>query len=262
MVPSAAERPFAVITGASAGLGKVFAQRLAAKGYDLALVARDGARLTALGAELTAAHGVRVETWPADLGRTDAVDALVAQLRAAPRVDLLVNNAGFGTQGALAKADPAGQEQMIAVHVVATNRLTQAALPGMLARRTGAIINVASVASFTASEGNVNYCATKAYLRVFSEALALECVGRGVTVQALCPGFTYTEFHDRLGFDRGNVPTWLWMSAERVIDDSLAAVAARGPVVVVPGKRYKLIVWLLRYFAWVLAPLKGRHRRD
>ncbi len=262
MVPSAADRPLAVITGASAGLGKVFAQRLAAKGYDLALVARDAARLDALGAELAARHGIVAESWPADLGRTEDVDGIVARLKAAPRVDMLVNNAGFGTQGALAKAEPAGQEQMIEVHVMTTNRLTQAALPGMLERKRGAIINVSSVASFTATEGNVNYCATKAYLRVFSEALALECKGRGVTVQALCPGFTYTEFHDRLGFDRGNVPKLMWMSAERVVDASLAAAAAGGPVVVVPGKRYKALVLGIKYASWALAPLRKRHRRD
>jgi short-subunit dehydrogenase len=262
MVPSATDRPLAVITGASAGLGKVFAQRLAAKGYDLALVARDAQRLEALGVELATAHGIRAEAWPADLGRTGDVDVIVARLTAAPRVDMLVNNAGFGTKGALAKAEPVGQEQMIEVHVMATNRLTQAALPGMLGRRQGAIINVSSVASFTATEGNVNYCATKAYLRVFSEALARECAGRGVTIQALCPGFTYTEFHDRLGFDRGNVPKMMWMSAERVIDASLAAAAAGGPVVVVPGKRYKLVVWALKYAAWALEPLRTSHRRD
>ena len=257
-----ADRPVAVVTGASAGLGKVFAQRLAASGHDLRLVARDGQRLETLAAELSGAHGISAAAWPCDLSRTAEVDALVARLRAAPHVDMLVNNAGFGTKGALAKADPAGQEQMIQVHVMAANRLTQAVLSGMLARTRGTVINVASVASFTASEGNVNYCATKAYLRVFSEALALECRGRGVTVQALCPGFTYTEFHDRLGFDRGNVPSWLWMSAERVIDESLAAAAAGGPVVVVPGKRYKALVWGIRHMAWALAPLRNRHRRD
>lgn len=255
-------RPLAVVTGASAGLGKVFAQRLAAAGHDVALVARDAARLEALAAELSAAHGVAAEAWPADLAQAAQVDGLVARLRAHPRLAVLVNNAGFGTNGVLAKADPAGQEQMVAVHVMATSRLSQAALPGMLDRRRGTIINVSSVASFTATMGNVNYCATKAYIRVFSEALALECAGRGVTVQALCPGFTYSEFHDRVGMDRGRIPRWLWMGAERVIDESLAAARRGGPVVVVPGTRYKVIVFLLRHFSWVLAPLRGRHRRD
>ena len=262
MVPNAETRPLAVITGASAGLGKVFAQRLAAAGHDLALVARDGGRLEALAAELSVAHGISAASWPADLSRSADVDALVARLRTHPRLAMLVNNAGFGTKGTLAKTDPSGQERMLAVHVVATSRLTQAALPGMLERGRGTIINVASVASFTVSQGNVNYCATKTYIRIFSEALALECAGRGVTIQALCPGFTYTEFHDRLGFDRGNVPTWLWMSAERVIDESLAAARVGGPVVVIPGKRYQLLVWLSKYVGWMLKPLQQRHRRD
>ncbi len=262
MAATAADRPLAVITGASAGLGKVFATQLAARGHDLALVARDAGRLSALAAELSAAHGVRVESWPADLGRRTDVDALITRLGQAPRIDVLVNNAGFGTQGALAKADTAGQEQMIEVHVMATNRLVQAVLPGMLARRNGGIVNVSSVASWVATPGNVNYCATKAYLRTFSLALAAECAGRGVTVQALCPGFTHTEFHQRLGFDKGGIPAILWLSADRVVHESLDALAARGPVVVVPGKRYKLMVWLLTYAGWVLRPLASRHRRD
>jgi short-subunit dehydrogenase len=262
MVPSDTGRPLAVITGASAGLGREFAVQLAQRGHDLALVARDATRLEALAAELAAAHGVRAEAWPCDLGQAADVDALVARLKAAPRVDLLVNNAGFGTQGALAKADPVGQEQMIMVHVMAATRLSQAVLPGMVARQRGGILNVSSVASWIATQGNVNYCATKAYLRTFSLALAAECAGRGITVQALCPGFTHTEFHQRLGFDKGGVPAWLWLPASRVIRESLDALAAGGPVVVVPGKRYKLMVFLLTYASWILRPLQQRHRRD
>ncbi|MBI2796252.1 MAG: SDR family oxidoreductase [Gemmatimonadetes bacterium] len=260
MAPSA--RPLAVVTGASAGLGRVFAQRLAAGGHDVLLVARDAGRLDALAAALNTAHGAACEPWPADLSRDADVDRLVGRLRGDERLAILVNNAGFGTTKALAKADPAGQEAMVRVHCLAPMRLTQAALPGMLARRRGTVINVSSVASFAGSPGNVNYCATKAYLRVFSETLALECAGRGVAVQALCPGFTYTEFHDRIAFDRGRIPAWLWMSAESVIDTSLAQAARGGKTVCIPGAKYKVIVWLLRNFSWVLAPLRGRHRRD
>ena len=255
-------RPLAVVTGASAGLGKVFAQRLAAKGLDVVLVARDSGRLTALATELNAAHGVACEPWPADLSRDADVDPLVERLRGDERLAMLVNNAGFGTTKSLARADPAGQEAMVRLHCLAPMRLTQAALPGMLARRSGTVINVSSVASFAGSPGNVNYCATKAYLRFFSQTLALECAGRGVNVQALCPGFTYTEFHDRIAFDRGRIPRWLWMSAESVIDTSLAQAARGGSAVCIPGLKYKAIVWLLKYGGWVLAPLQARHRRD
>ena len=261
-MPAESIRRLAVVTGASAGLGKVFARRLAALGHDVLLVARDGDRLATLAAELNAAHGARCEAWPADLVKDAEVDRLVARLSSDDRLVMLVNNAGFGTTKALAKADAAGQEGMVRLHCLTPMRLAQAALPGMLARRRGAIINVSSVASFAGSAGNVNYCATKAYLRVFSETLALECVGRGVDVQALCPGFTYTEFHDRIAFDRGRIPAWLWMSAESVIDASLAQVARGGKPVCIPGAKYRMIVWLMQNLGWVMAPLRKRHRRD
>ena len=261
-MPDVSIRPLAVVTGASAGLGKTFARRLAERGHDVLLVARDAERLAALASELNAAHGTLCEPWPADLARDADVDRLVARLNADGRLVMLVNNAGFGTTKALARAEPAGQEGMVRLHCLTPMRLTQAALPGMLERKRGTIINVSSVASFAGSPGNVNYCATKAYLRVFSETLAMECAGRGVEVQALCPGFTYTEFHDRIAFDRGRIPAWLWMSAESVIDTSLAQAARGGSPVCIPGLKYKLIVFLLKNFSWVLAPLRGRHRRD
>lgn len=257
-----ATRPLACITGATAGIGAEFARQLAARGHDLLLVARDATRLREQADTLARAHGVAAHVLPADLS-TDAGIALVAdRLRAEPALAMLVSNAGFGTMGTIASADPDGQARMLRLHVQATHELVRAVLPGMLERGAGTVIVVASVASWAPTPGNVNYNATKAYQRLYCEALATEVAGAGVHVQALCPGFTYTEFHDRLGSGRAGIPTWLWLPADRVVRTSLAQAAAGGPVVCVPGKRFRLIVALLRHAPWMLAPMRGRYRRD
>ena len=242
-----AGRPLAVVTGATAGIGKVFCQRLAARGYDLIIAARDAARLEQLRAELEREHGISVEVFPADLTIDTDVSLLAERLTRSPGLSLLVNNAGFGTRGVLADASPALQEAMLRLHVVAPLRLSQAALPVLLRNGRGAIVNVSSVASFIYSAGNVNYCATKAYLTTFSEGLAAELTGTGVQVQALCPGFTRSEFHQRSNIDVSHLPRWMWLSADSVVDASLRALDRGGPVVCVPGLRYKLIVFLLRF---------------
>jgi uncharacterized protein len=261
MPVTSASRPLAVVTGASAGLGREFAQQLAARGYDLILVARDRDRLAALAAELTQTHGIVAEPWGADLATEAGVTPLAERLTADERVTLLVNNAGFGTKGRLATRPEAEQRAMLELHVMAPMRLAHALLPGMIRRRGGVIINVASVASFTASPGNVNYCATKAYERVMCEALAMELEGTGVRVQALCPGFTHTEFHDRAAIDKSvGIPAWAWLTADRVVRESLEAALGDGPVVVVPGKRYQAIVLALRYMPqWVRRSLQQRY---
>jgi short-subunit dehydrogenase len=257
-----ATRPLACITGASTGLGAEFARQLAARGHDLLLVARDEGRLRALADELARTHGVATQVLAADLS-TDAGIALVAdRLRTEPAPAMLVSNAGFGTMGTIVSADPDGQARMLRLHVQATHELVRAVLPGMLERRRGTVIVVASVASWAPTPGNVNYNATKAYQRLYCEALATELAGTGVHVQALCPGFTYTEFHDRLGSGRKGIPAWLWLPADRVVRTSLDQAAAGGAVVCVPGKRFKLIVALLRHAPWMLTPLRGRYRRD
>jgi uncharacterized protein len=244
---SEGSRPLAVVTGASAGIGKVFSERLAARGYDLIVAARNAARLESLREDLEQRYGVSVEVFPADLTIDTDVSLLAERLTRSPRLALLVNNAGFGTRGRLADASPAIQEAMLRLHVVAPMRLTQAALPVLLANRRGAIVNVSSVASFIYSAGNVNYCATKAYLTTFSEGLAAELAGTGVKAQALCPGFTRSEFHQRMDADVNEIPPWMWMSADRVVNTSLRALDRGRPVVCIPGFRYKLMVLLLRF---------------
>lgn len=257
------DRPVALVTGASAGLGREFAQQLAGLGYDLVLVARDTQRLEQLAAELRELFGAEAEVLPADLTRDEDVSRVVERIDQAP-IQLLVNNAGFGTRGSLARAAREDQDAMLRVHVLAAHRLAQAAVQGMVVRGRGVIINVSSVASFLTSPGNVNYTSTKAWQRVYAESLSLELHGKGVYVQALCPGYTHTEFHQRGGMHKGGVPSWWWMSAEDVVATSLRAVRRRRPVVVIPGVGYKLIVLILRFlprWSWQFLIIRLRRRK-
>lgn len=241
-------RPLALITGASSGLGAVFARRLAREGYDLVLVARRKERLESLAGELRQSTGIFVETLPADLSQDDALRLVEERIAGAPNFEFLVNNAGFGTMSLFPKADVASQDAMHRLHVLATMRLTHAALPGMLARNKGYIVNVSSVASFLQGPGNVSYCSTKASMNSFTEGIYVELqyMRSDVRVQALCPGFTITEFHHAMGIDRSFVSRSWWMPAEKVVDDSLAGLK-RGKLFVIPGLRYKLIVLVLKF---------------
>jgi short-subunit dehydrogenase len=242
-----ASRGLAVVTGASAGIGREFCEQLAKRGHDLLVVSRDGNRLEALKLDLEQRYGIAVEAFPADLTIETDVSLLADRVARSPRLVLLVNNAGFGTRGPLADASPSRQEAMLRLHTMAPMRLTQAALPGLLKNGRGAIINVSSVASFVFSAYNVNYCATKAYLTVFSEGLAAELAGTGVQVQALCPGFTRTEFHQRMEVEVGEIPSWMWIPVSKVVRTSLRSLDRRGPTVCIPGMRYKLLVLMLRF---------------
>jgi uncharacterized protein len=238
----------ALITGASGGIGAEFARQLAARGYDLILVARRGERLEALATALQGRHGISAEPLVADLAIPGEVERVAARLAELNTLALLVNNAGFGISGSLARAELQGQLDMLNVHMVATMRLSHAALPGMITRGSGGIINVASLAAFMALPGEVNYCATKAYLVTFSQALAGEVRRKGVKVQALCPGFTITELHDepgRPGAGREGFPRFLWGPSQAVVADSLRALD-RGQVICVPGFINRMILLLTR----------------
>ena len=242
----AATRPVALVTGASAGLGREFAVQLARRGHDLVIVARDEERLRELASELHSSTGANVEVLRADLTNDDDVSAVVDRIDRGP-LDVLVNNAGFGTRGSLARTSRDGQEAMLRVHVLAMHRLTQAAVQMMVPAGRGSIINVSSIASWLISPGNVNYNATKAWQRFFSEGVALELNGKGVYVQALCPGYTHTEFHQRGGMNKKSVPGWWWMNADRVVKESLDAMERRRPVIVVPGAGYKFAALVVRF---------------
>lgn len=239
---------WALVTGASSGLGAEFARQLAGRGYSLVLVARRAEPMEALAAELSATFGVRAEVMTADLATDEGVATVEARIRDMEALEVLVNNAGFGTVGRLVNADPQRQEEMVYLHVMATMRLSQAALAGMTVRKRGAIVNVSSVAAYVPLPGNVNYHSTKAYINAFSEGLQAELVGTGVCVQALCPGYTHTGFHsteDLKRFDKASSPAWLWMAAPDVVRESLNDIGS-GRVVVIPGMLYKTTAALLR----------------
>ena len=243
MMTPAMARPLALITGASSGIGANFAHKMAARGCDLLLVARRKARLEEQARAIQAAHSVQVEILPADLTRDAGLKAVEDRIAAAPNLEFLVNNAGFGITGLFFANSLDGQDQMHRLHVLAPMRLMHAALEGMVARRSGNIINVSSVSGFGQNPGSVSYSATKTWMSSFTEGIYMELksIGSPVRVQALCPGFTYSEFHDTMHFDRKAIPAWMWMSAEEVVNTSLGALD-RGQLFVIPGWRYKLLV--------------------
>ncbi len=250
------ERRLAAITGASAGLGAEFARQIAAQGYDLLLIARREDRLRQICDQVAAVHDVNCEILTADLTNDADLLRVENRLRESPHLDLLINNAGFGTLGTFIKAPIESQDQMHRLHVLATMRLCHAALPGLVARDRGAIVNVSSVAAFLPSAGSVSYCATKAWVNRFTEGLFLELLLKRsrVTVQALCPGYTRTEFHQTLKMDTGKIPNWMWLKADRVVRDSLAALKTR-KLFVIPGRRYRSG---LKFYS--LLPMKARHQ--
>ena len=236
----------AVVTGASSGIGAAFARALAREGYNLILHGRREDLLRELCVELREIHGIHAEYLVADLGEGEGLRRLEERIRQTSTLALLVNNAGFGTTEEFREADIEQQEAMIRVHVLASVRLAHAAIPAMLTRRQGAIINVASVAGFMISPANVTYCATKAYLINFSESLHLELRASGIRVQALCPGFTTTDFHQRLGYDMSDRIFRYFGTAESVVEDSLKALR-RGKVICIPGVHYRLMVQAVRF---------------
>jgi uncharacterized protein len=236
----------ALVTGASSGIGREIARQLAARGTHIVAVARDEDRLAALAREVAEARDdVEVEVLPADLADPDQLAAVEARLAAdaadARPVDLLVNNAGFGTYGSFAELDRDGEEREIRVNVVAVVRLTHAALAPMLARGHGAILNVSSVAGLQATPGNATYGASKAFVASFSEAVHGELAGTGVTLTAVLPGYTRTEFQQRAGYKGRDIPGFAWQSVEDCAAEALAATRA-GKAWVVTGRLNRVMV--------------------
>jgi uncharacterized protein len=233
----------ALVTGPTAGIGRSFAHQLAAQGYDLVLVARDEARLESEATELRASYGVTVEVLPADLVDREQLARVEARLAATERpVDLLVNNAGFGLKKRFLDNTVDEEQAMLEVLVTAVMRLSHAALGQMSERGTGGIINVSSVAAFLPRG---SYSAAKAWVNSFSEWAHYEYAERGVAVTCLCPGFTKTEFHQRMEVSRGSAPDFMWLDA----DDLVAAALkdhAKGKAFSIPGGQYKVITTAAR----------------
>jgi short-subunit dehydrogenase len=238
----------ALVTGASAGIGKAFAELLAAKGYTLVLTARRRDRLDELAGQLTAQHGVAAHVIVADLAEPDASARIADAVRALGlHIDVLINNAGYGVPGSYVKVAWADHQRFIQIMMTAVCDLTYRLLPPMLERGWGRIINIASVAGMVpAPAGHTLYGASKAFVIRFSEALAAENSPKGVNVTAVCPGFTYSEFHDVTGTraQMKSVPAMLWLNANDVAREGYDAVM-RGDSVVVNGRFYRLLIWLI-----------------
>jgi uncharacterized protein len=249
----------ALVTGASAGIGAAFARRLARDSYDLVVVARDAERLDRTAAELQQAHGVRVEPMVADLSTDDGRELVAARItEGSTTIDLLVNNAGLSLNTPFLRSTPEKEARLLSVNVHAVMRLTLAALPGMVQRRQGAVINVSSVAGFGAAMPGSTYPATKAWVTNFSESVAMSVAPFGVRVMALCPGYVRTEFHQRAGIDMAKTPAWLWTDADELVGAALRDLN-RGKLISVPGAKYKLAAFGLRHLP---RPLLQRVARD
>jgi len=229
----------ALVTGASAGIGRAFAELLASRGYDLILTARRRDRLEQLARELESAHHVRTLIVTSNLAEPGAGTRLLDEIgRAGGRVDVLINNAGYGVPGSYATTTWAQQRDFLEVLVVAVAEIAHGVVPGMIERKWGRIINVASLAGLLPGvAGHTLYAASKAFLIAFSESLALETAGHGINVSASCPGFTLSEFHDVTGTrDKvSEMPAFMWSRADFVALRSYEAVMAGVPVYV-PGR--------------------------
>jgi short-subunit dehydrogenase len=245
----------ALITGATSGIGAAFARQLAARGHALVLVARDTERLAAVAEELSARHDVHAAVLPADLTTAAGCGPVEERLAALDDpIDLLVNNAGVTLNRSFLKSTADDEERLLGLNVHAVLRLTHAALPGMVARRHGGIINISSASGFAAVMPGSTYPASKAWVMHFSEAIGLAVRQFGVRVMALAPGYTRTEFHDRAGINMSKTPPWLWLDADDVVRDGLRDLT-RGRLVSVPDWKYKTAVFAMRH-----APRRLLHR--
>jgi short-subunit dehydrogenase len=239
-------RPLAVVTGATSGIGAAFARELAARGYDLLLTGRRREVIEGAAGGIRARAGVEVEVLIADFADPAGLAPVEERLRSAAGLTMLVNCAGYGSLSPFLDRGVESHVAMVRVHVEALVRLCSAALPRIIESGGGAIVNVASLAAFMPSPASAMYSATKAFVVSFSESLAMDAAGRGVRVQALCPGLTRTDFHARLGLEQSRSRGLVrWMSADAVVAASLAALE-RGTVVCVPGFTNRLLVALAR----------------
>jgi short-subunit dehydrogenase len=260
-------RRLALITGASAGIGAAFARIYAGHGYDVALTARRGDRLEALASEIRLRFGVEAYTVTADLAEREGVDQVLEGLQAQGLVvDALVNNAGFAVPGVFADTRWEDQQAFLQVLLVGVCQMTHRVLPGMIERKFGRVVNVASLAGLVpGSAGHTLYGAAKSFLVKFSQSLHLETANTGVHVSALCPGFTYSEFHD-VANTRDQVtqstPSWLWMGADEVAAAGYEAAEANRPVCVTgaPNKAIAAVAKLLPD-EWGLAMMAAQASR-
>ena len=233
------ERPCAFVTGATSGIGAAFANRLAEQGFDLILHGRRQEKLAKRAEDLERTHNISAKIIIAELSEAEDIKKVEEHIQSLDRLDMLINNAGYWTPGFFWEQSPDSLEGMIRVHVVAPVRFIRVALPGMLERHRGDIINVSSAGAYFNMTTLENYGATKAYLVNFTESLHVALMGTGIRVQVLAPGFTVTEFHSRLGANLSKAQR-RWMRPEHVVDISLKALE-KGQVVCIPGVKNLLI---------------------
>lgn len=252
------ERPTALITGATSGLGAEFAQQLGRSQHDLVLVARDTGRLEAKAVRLRTDFGVQVEVLPADLITDDGVASVSARLADPARpVSVLVNNAGFSLVSAFEKNTAADEAAHLRILAQTPMELMHAVLPGMLARGNGRIVNISSVSAFIPRG---SYGAAKAWLTSFSRFANLRYGPKGVRVTAVCPGFVHTEFHQRMGANMGRVKSWMWLKPDQVVREGLSDNAA-GKAVSIPSRRYATLMGLAKLVPDRLAAAAGNRGR-
>ena len=232
----------ALITGATSGIGKAYAQELASRGMDLVIVARNLERLVTLAGQLNLDFGIHVEVLQADLSKREGTDE-VAFRAAGDDIDLVINNAGFGLKQEFIGGDLLAEQQLLDVLVTAVMRITHAALPGMVARDQGGVINVSSMAGWLASG---TYSAAKSWVTTYSESLSTQLKDSNVNVMAVCPGFTRTDFFSRAEMNETTVPEWMWLDASQVVKESLTDFAG-GNAVSVPGFHYKSLGLVAQY---------------
>ncbi|MBD3420057.1 MAG: SDR family NAD(P)-dependent oxidoreductase [Chitinivibrionales bacterium] len=245
------DKPIALITGATSGIGAAFARRLASAGCSLILTGRREEKLRSSTSELRAGGASQIDVLIGDLADEAHRSAIAKKIPTLPRLDFLVNNAGFNIHANVEEADPQQLRSIIDVHCTATVELTHAALGVMKRNGRGAIVNVSSLASFTPGSGSATYCATKAFVTTFTEALYLELSDSGIRVQALCPGWVRSDFHTRRGIMLSNMPAFLWMEADYVVNESLHALE-RKKILCIPKFRFKLIAFLCRHLPRVV----------
>jgi short-subunit dehydrogenase len=242
---------WALVTGASAGIGAEFCRQLAQRGYSLVLTARREERLQALASELSGQFGIHCHCLPADLAKKEAGDAIMARLeQEGIEIEFLVNNAGYGVPGTFTRSSWSVHDDSLQVMLNSVCELTWRLLPGMQNRGRGYIVNVASLAGLVpGSARHTLYGATKAFLIKFSQSLAMENLDSGIAISALCPGFTYSEFHDVLEIrdQVSQMPSWMWMDADEVVRYGIDSVTRSKPrVVAVPGRVNRFIASLFK----------------
>ena len=231
---------WALVTGATAGIGESFTRLLASKGYNIALVARDEVRLHERAGELREKYGIQTFVLPADLATKSGVKSVEKYIQSY-EIEVLINNAGFAINKVFTASDLGDEQDLLNVLVRTPMRLMHVILPGMKERKSGTIINVSSVAGFIAGG---TYSAAKSYLTVLSESINADLKGSGVKVSALCPGFTRTEFHKRARMKMKGLPSFLWLNADKLVAKAWKDAQANKPVSI-PGWQYKLLIAII-----------------